>query len=140
MRIAQVVPLWEQIQSLAYSGVKRLVGRFVDEDECVGGGYDVTLFATDDSLVLARSEGIYSSVLWLGSPSQGWGQELSIAGYSNHEAQHLRNVFVAIMCRIFSPEGVDFFKHEMKPYGEVLFHSMINCRIKIDYQQQQFAA
>jgi hypothetical protein len=28
----------------------------------------------------------------------------------------------------------------MKPYGEVLFHSMINCRIKIDYQQQQFAA
>jgi hypothetical protein len=140
MRIAQVVPLWEQIQSLAYSGVKRVVGWFVGEDECVGGGDDVTLFTAGDSLALARSERIYPSVLRLDSPSQGWGQELSIAGYSNHQAQHLRNVFVAIMCRIFSPEGVDFFKHEMKPYGKVLFHSMINCRIKIDYQQQQFAA
>jgi hypothetical protein len=128
MRIAQVVPLWEQIQSLAYSGAKLLAGWFVGKDEFVGRGHNVTLLTTRGSLTLFGSGITHLPTLWLDSPSQGLVQDLGIARYSNHETQHLRDIFVAMICSIVNPEGVDFFEQEMKPCREVMFHSMANCR------------
>jgi glycosyltransferase involved in cell wall biosynthesis len=52
MRIAQVAPLWEQVPPPAYGGTELVVGLLTDE--LVRRGYEVTLFASDDSNTLAR--------------------------------------------------------------------------------------
>ncbi|MFM7372207.1 MAG: glycosyltransferase family 4 protein, partial [Sphaerospermopsis kisseleviana] len=52
MRIAQVAPLWERVPPPAYGGIELVVGLLTDE--LVKRGHEVTLFASGDSLTLAK--------------------------------------------------------------------------------------
>ncbi|MEB3338654.1 MAG: glycosyltransferase family 4 protein [Leptolyngbyaceae bacterium] len=63
MRIAQISPLWESVPPPAYGGSELVVSLLTDE--LVRRGHDVTLFASGDSMTLAKLEGIYPSALRL---------------------------------------------------------------------------
>jgi glycosyltransferase involved in cell wall biosynthesis len=52
MRIAQVAPLWERVPPPAYGGIELVVSLLTDE--LVRRGHEVTLFASGDSLTLAK--------------------------------------------------------------------------------------
>lgn len=54
MRIAQIAPLWERVPPPAYGGTELVVSLLTDE--LVRRGHEVTLFATADSVTLARLE------------------------------------------------------------------------------------
>jgi glycosyltransferase involved in cell wall biosynthesis len=54
MRIAQIAPLWERVPPAAYGGTELVVGLLTDE--LVRRGHEVTLFATADSITLAKLE------------------------------------------------------------------------------------
>jgi glycosyltransferase involved in cell wall biosynthesis len=63
MRIAQVSPLWESVPPKCYGGTERVVS-FITE-ELARLGHDVTLFASGDSLSVARLEAICPQALRL---------------------------------------------------------------------------
>jgi glycosyltransferase involved in cell wall biosynthesis len=54
MRIAQIAPLWERVPPPAYGGTELVVSLLTDE--LVRRGHEVTLFATADSITLAKLE------------------------------------------------------------------------------------
>lgn len=54
MRIAQIAPLWERVPPPAYGGTELVVSLLTDE--LVRRGHEVTLFATADSVTLAKLE------------------------------------------------------------------------------------
>ncbi len=57
MRIAQVAPLWEPVPPLAYGGTELVVGLLTNE--LVRRGHEVTLFASGDSVSLAKLESVH---------------------------------------------------------------------------------
>lgn len=57
MRIAQMAPLFERVPPPAYGGTELVVSLLTDE--LVRQGHDVTLFATGDSITLAKLESVY---------------------------------------------------------------------------------
>lgn len=63
MRIAQIAPLWERVPPPAYGGSELVVGLLTDE--LVRRGHDVTLFASGDSLTLAKLESVHPRALRL---------------------------------------------------------------------------
>lgn len=63
MRIAQVAPLWERVPPPGYGGIELLVALLTDE--LVRRGHDVTLFASGDSITLAKLESIHPRALRL---------------------------------------------------------------------------
>jgi glycosyltransferase involved in cell wall biosynthesis len=63
MRIAQIAPLWESVPPPAYGGAELVVSLLTDE--LVRRGHEVTLFATGDSVSLARLEAIHPRALRL---------------------------------------------------------------------------
>lgn len=63
MRIAQVAPLWERVPPPAYGGIELVVGLLTDE--LVRRGHDVTLFASGDSISLAKLKSAHSQALRL---------------------------------------------------------------------------
>lgn len=63
MRIAQVAPLWERVPPPGYGGVELVVGLLTDE--LVRRGHEVTLFATGDSLTLAKLEAVHPQAIRL---------------------------------------------------------------------------
>jgi glycosyltransferase involved in cell wall biosynthesis len=63
MRIAQIAPLWERVPPPAYGGVELVVGLLTDE--LVRRGHEVTLFASGDSISLAKLESVYPQALRL---------------------------------------------------------------------------
>ena len=63
MRIAQIAPLWERVPPPAYGGIELVVGLLTDE--LVTRGHDVTLFASGDSLTLAKLESVHPRALRL---------------------------------------------------------------------------
>lgn len=65
MRIAQIAPLWERVPPPAYGGVELVVGLLTDE--LVRRGHQVTLFASGDSITLAKLESVYPQALRLDS-------------------------------------------------------------------------
>lgn len=65
MRIAQVAPLWEQVPPPAYGGTELVVSLLTEE--LVRRGHDVTLFASGDSVSLAKLESVYPRALRLDS-------------------------------------------------------------------------
>ena len=54
MRIAQVAPLWERVPPPGYGGIELVVGYLCDE--LTKRNHDVTLFASGDSITLAKLE------------------------------------------------------------------------------------
>ncbi|NEQ23522.1 MAG: glycosyltransferase family 4 protein, partial [Microcoleus sp. SIO2G3] len=65
MRIAQVAPLWERVPPPAYGGIELVVGLLTDE--LVKRGHEVTLFASGDSITLAKLESVHPQALRLDS-------------------------------------------------------------------------
>ena len=63
MRIAQVAPLWERVPPPAYGGIELVVGLL--SDELVRRGHEVTLFASGDSITLAKLESVHPQALRL---------------------------------------------------------------------------
>lgn len=63
MRIAQIAPLWERVPPPAYGGVELVAGLLTDE--LVRRGHDVTLFASGDSVTLAKLESVYPRAIRL---------------------------------------------------------------------------
>jgi glycosyltransferase involved in cell wall biosynthesis len=63
MRIAQVAPLWERVPPPAYGGIELVVGLLTDE--LVRRGHEVTLFATGDSISLAKLVSVHPRALRL---------------------------------------------------------------------------
>jgi glycosyltransferase involved in cell wall biosynthesis len=82
MRIAQVAPLWERVPPPAYGGIELVVGHLTDE--LVRRGHDVTLFASGDSLTLAKLESVHPRALRLDS---------SVKDYSIYEMLQLSQVY-----------------------------------------------
>ena len=71
MRIAQVAPLWERVPPPAYGGTELVVGLLTDE--LVRRGHDVTLFASGDSITLAKLESIHPQSLRLDATVKEYG-------------------------------------------------------------------
>jgi glycosyltransferase involved in cell wall biosynthesis len=63
MRIAQVAPLWERVPPPGYGGIELVVGLLTDE--LVRRGHEVTLFASGDSISLAKLESVHPRALRL---------------------------------------------------------------------------
>jgi glycosyltransferase involved in cell wall biosynthesis len=63
MRIAQIAPLWERVPPPAYGGIELVVGLLTDE--LVKRGHEVTLFASGDSITLAKLESVHAQALRL---------------------------------------------------------------------------
>ena len=53
MRIAQIAPLWECVPPPTYGGTELVASLLTDE--LVRRGHEVTLFASGDSVTLARA-------------------------------------------------------------------------------------
>ncbi len=71
MRIAQVAPLWERVPPPAYGGIELIVGLLTDE--LVRRGHEVTLFASGDSISLAKLESVHPQALRLDSSVREYG-------------------------------------------------------------------
>lgn len=63
MRIAQIAPLWERVPPPAYGGIELVVGLLTDE--LVRRGHEVTLFASGDSLSLAKLVSVHPRAIRL---------------------------------------------------------------------------
>ena len=63
MKIAQVSPLWERVPPPAYGGIELVVSLLTDE--LVRRGHEVTLFASGDSISLAKLESVHHQALRL---------------------------------------------------------------------------
>lgn len=63
MRIAQVAPLWERVPPPAYGGIELVVSLLTDE--LIRRGHEVTLFASGDSISLAKLESVHPQALRL---------------------------------------------------------------------------
>lgn len=82
MRIAQIAPLWERVPPPAYGGVELVVGHLTDE--LVRRGHDVTLFASGDSITLAKLESVYPRAIRL---------DPTVKEYSIYEMLELSKVY-----------------------------------------------
>ncbi len=71
MRIAQVSPLWERVPPPAYGGIELVVGLLCDE--LVRRGHEVTLFASGDSISLAKLESVHPRALRLDNSVKEYG-------------------------------------------------------------------
>lgn len=82
MRIAQVAPLWERVPPPAYGGIELVVGLLTDE--LVRRGHEVTLFASGDSITLAKLEAVYPRAIRL---------DPTVKDYSAYELLELSTVY-----------------------------------------------
>ncbi|MBD6617076.1 glycosyltransferase family 4 protein [Komarekiella sp. 'clone 1'] len=82
MRIAQIAPLWERVPPPAYGGIELVVGLLTDE--LVRRGHEVTLFASGDSISLAKILSVHPRALRLDS---------TIKDYSIYEMLQLASVY-----------------------------------------------
>ncbi|MFB2893211.1 glycosyltransferase family 4 protein [Aerosakkonemataceae cyanobacterium BLCC-F50] len=82
MRIAQIAPLWESVPPPAYGGIELVVGLLCNE--LVKRGHEVTLFASGDSISLAKLEWVHPRALRLDS---------TVKEYNIYEMLHLSRVY-----------------------------------------------
>ncbi|MBE9209171.1 glycosyltransferase family 4 protein [Nostoc sp. LEGE 06077] len=82
MKIAQVAPLWERVPPPAYGGIELVVGLLTDE--LVRRGHEVTLFASGDSISLAKLESVHPRALRL---------DKDIKEYNIYEMLQLASVY-----------------------------------------------
>ncbi|HEY9806144.1 MAG TPA: glycosyltransferase family 4 protein [Candidatus Obscuribacterales bacterium] len=82
MRIAQIAPLWERVPPPGYGGIELVVGLLTDE--LVRRGHEVTLFASGDSVTLAKLEAVHPQALRL---------DPNVKEYGIYEMLHLTQAF-----------------------------------------------
>jgi glycosyltransferase involved in cell wall biosynthesis len=112
MRIAQLAPLWESVPPLAYGGIELVVGLLTDE--LVRRGHEVTLFASGDSVTLAKLESVHPRAIRL---------DPTIKEYSIYEMLQMNRV-----CE--QAEEFDIIHSHIGcaalPYGNLLKMPMVN--------------
>lgn len=134
MRIAQVAPLWERVPPPGYGGTELVVGLLTDE--LVRRGHEVTLFASGDSLTLAKLESVHPRALRLDSNVREYGiyemlqlnwvyeraSEFDVihshVGFSSLPFVNLVSTpTVHTLHGIFTPDNEKMFKHaKRQPY------------------------
>jgi glycosyltransferase involved in cell wall biosynthesis len=82
MRIAQIAPLWERVPPPGYGGIELVVSLLTDE--LVRRGHEVTLFASGDSITLAKLESVHPRALRL---------DTSVKEYGIYEMLQLSRVY-----------------------------------------------
>ncbi|MBW4599011.1 MAG: glycosyltransferase family 4 protein [Calothrix sp. FI2-JRJ7] len=82
MKIAQIAPLWERVPPPAYGGTELVVGLLTDE--LVRRGHEVTLFASGDSITLAKLEAVHPRAIRL---------DPAVKEYSIYEMLQLSQVY-----------------------------------------------
>jgi glycosyltransferase involved in cell wall biosynthesis len=82
MKIAQLAPLWERVPPPGYGGIELIVGLLTDE--LVRRGHEVTLFASGDSISLAKLTSVHPRALRLDS---------TIKDYSIYEMLNIASVY-----------------------------------------------
>ncbi|MCC5627590.1 glycosyltransferase family 4 protein [Nostoc sphaeroides] len=82
MRIAQIAPLWERVPPPAYGGTELVVGLLTDE--LVQRGHEVTLFASGDSISLAKLVSVHPRAVR---------HDRTIKDYSVYEMLNLASVY-----------------------------------------------
>lgn len=82
MKIAQISPLAERVPPPAYGGTERIVGLLCNE--LVRRGHDVTLFASGDSLTLAKLDSVHP---------RGLRQDPNVKEYGIYEMLQLSKVY-----------------------------------------------
>jgi glycosyltransferase involved in cell wall biosynthesis len=82
MKIAQIAPLWERVPPPAYGGIELVVGLLTDE--LVRRGHEVTLFASGDSISLAKLVSVHPRALRL---------DPDVKEYSIYETLELASVY-----------------------------------------------
>jgi glycosyltransferase involved in cell wall biosynthesis len=82
MRIAQIAPLWETVPPSTYGGIELIVSLLTDE--LVRRGHEITLFASGDSVTLAKLEAVHDKALRLDS---------MVKEYGIYESLHLSNLY-----------------------------------------------
>ena len=71
MRIAQIAPLWERVPPPTYGGTELVASLLTDE--LVRRGHEVTLFASGDSITLAKLEAVHPRALRLDDSVKEYG-------------------------------------------------------------------
>lgn len=82
MRIAQIAPLWERVPPPAYGGIELVVSLLTDE--LVRRGHEVTLFASGDSISLAKLHSVHPRALRL---------DPNVKEFGIYEMLHLSQVY-----------------------------------------------
>ncbi len=82
MRIAQVAPLCERVPPKTYGGTELVASLLTDE--LVRRGHDVTLFASGDSITLAKLESVHPWAIW---------QDPTVKDYGVYQALELSQVY-----------------------------------------------
>jgi glycosyltransferase involved in cell wall biosynthesis len=134
MRIAQVAPLWERVPPPAYGGIELVVALLTDE--LVRRGHEVTLFASGDSISLAKLESVHPQALRLDSNVKEYSiyemlQLSEVYGRANEfdiihshmgcaalpYAKLIKTPTVHTLHGVFTPDNVKLFKHaKEQPY------------------------
>ncbi len=150
MRIAQVAPLWERVPPPGYGGTELVVGLLTDE--LVRRGHEVTLFASGDSLTLAKLISVHPRALRLDKSIKEYGVyemlELSRVYESADEFDIIHshmgcNVLpyvnlvktptVHTLHGIFTPDNEKLFVHaKNQPYVSIS-HSQREPRLGLNY-------
>jgi len=137
MRIAQVAPLWERVPPPAYGGTELVVGLLTDE--LVRRGHDVTLFASGDSITLAKLQSVHPRALRLDHQVREYGiYEMLQLSQVYEQAQEFDIIHSHIGCAalpytrlvktptvhtlhgIFTPDNEKIFTHaKNQPYVSI---------------------
>jgi glycosyltransferase involved in cell wall biosynthesis len=149
MRIAQIAPLWERVPPPAYGGTELVVGLLTDE--LVRRGHDVTLFASGDSVSLAKLESVHPRALRLDPDVREYGiyemLNLSKVYEKAHEfdiihshvgcvalpyANLVKTPTVHTLHGIFTPDNEKLFIHARKQPFVSISHSQREARLNLN--------
>lgn len=150
MRIAQVAPLWERVPPPAYGGIELVVSLLTDE--LVRRGHEVTLFASGDSISLAKIESVHPRAIRLDpsvreygvyemlqlSQVYEWASEFDIihshVGVSALPyAKLVKTPTVHTLHGIFTPDNEKMFRYaKEQPYVSIS-HTQKESRLGLNY-------
>jgi len=131
MRIAQVAPLWARVPPPAYGAIELVVSLLTDE--LIRRGHEVTLFASGDSISLAKLEAVHPQALRFDPTVKEYGiyemLQLTQVYEQAHKfdiihshmgcaglpyAQFVKTPTVHTLHGVFTPDNEKMFKHSRR--------------------------
>jgi glycosyltransferase involved in cell wall biosynthesis len=150
MRIAQIAPMWERVPPPAYGGIELIVGLL--SDELVRRGHEVTLFASGDSITLAKLESVHPQALRLDPTIKEFGiYEMLQMSRVYEQAQEFDIIHSHIGCvalpysnlvktptvhtqhGIFTPDNEKLFRHARKQPYISISNAQREPRLNLNY-------
>ncbi|MBD2269935.1 glycosyltransferase family 4 protein [Anabaena sp. FACHB-1391] len=150
MKIAQVSPLWERVPPPAYGGIELVVSLLTDE--LVRRGHEVTLFASGDSLSLAKLVSVHPRALRLDPTIKEPGiYEMLLLGLVYEQAENfdiihshvglgslvyanlVKTPTVHTLHGIFTPDNEKIFKYGKKQPYVSISNSQQEPRLGLNY-------